>query len=88
MTGRIIRLIDHALDRVRVSLDERSSRHYEDAPLCEAPLAEPAEYRRIWAEARQQSYPVVDRYEETSKAAIDPAWFQQLALLTQVPIKQ
>lgn len=55
--------------------------------LCDAPMAPPAEYRRLWDEARVASYPAVDEYERTCGAAIDREWFHDLALLTQVVIK-
>jgi predicted O-methyltransferase YrrM len=86
--ARVSRLVDHGADRLRAMLEERAARKYSRSPLCDAVLAPPAEYRRIWAEAQRETYPVVDRYEAACGAAIDPAWFQQLALLTQVPIKQ
>jgi predicted O-methyltransferase YrrM len=85
---RVRQLVDRSIDRLRAKLEEKAARNYSSSPLCDAPLAPPAEYRRLWAEAQRQPYPVVDRYEETCGAAIEPAWFHQLALLTQVPIKQ
>jgi predicted O-methyltransferase YrrM len=85
---RASRFVNRSLDRLRETLEERAARRYSSSPLCDAPLASPAEYHRIWAEAQRTPYPVVDRYEQACQAAIDPAWFQQLALLTQVPIKQ
>jgi predicted O-methyltransferase YrrM len=81
-------LVDRGVDRLREGLEGMADRRYSAAPLCAAPLASPDEYRRIWADAKSRPYPVVDRYEATSGAAIDPAWFHQLALLTQVPIKR
>jgi len=42
----------------------------------------------VWAEAKARSYPEIDRYEQASGAAIAPAWFHELALLTQVVIKK
>ena len=88
VTDRISRLVDRGLDRLRHGLEERTARKYDQSPLCHAPLAEPAEYRRLWEDAQRQSYPAIDRYEAQCGAAIDPAWFHQLALLTQVVIKQ
>ena len=88
MTGRVGRLVDRGIDLLREKLEARASLRYDKAPLCDAPLAPPSEYQRLWTEARQRSYPVVDRYEETCGAAIDSAWFHQLALLTQVAIKR
>ena len=73
---------------MRVALERRADRRYTDSPLCEMPLAPAAEYRRIWAEAKNNTYPVVDRYEQACGATIDSAWFHALALLTQVSIKQ
>ena len=88
MTGRLVRLLDHGLERLHGWLEARERGQFDAAPLCRSPLASAAEYRRVWDDARRQSYPVVDRYEEQCGAAIEPAWFHQLALLTQVPIKQ
>ena len=88
LTGRIGRLVDGALDRMRATLDERSSRRYEQSPLCQAPLAGASEYRRLWAEARQRSYPLIDQYEKACGVEIDRDWFHQLALLTQVTVKR
>jgi predicted O-methyltransferase YrrM len=88
MRSRFGRLVDRGADALRTRLESRTNRRFDAAPLCAAPMATAAEYQRVWEGARARSYPVVDRYEETAGAAIDPGWFQQLALLTQVPIKQ
>src|SRR4051794_37234645 len=88
MSGRLTRLVDTALERVRSRLDERGRRRFEDAPLCAAPLAPAETYARLWAETRQRSYPAVDAHEDACGAAIDRDWFDQLALLTQVTIKR
>jgi predicted O-methyltransferase YrrM len=88
MRRRVGRIVDRGLDALRGKLEEKAARAESTAPLCDAPLASPEEYRRRWAEARSRTFPVVDRYEESAGAAIDPDWFHQLALLTQVPIKQ
>ena len=70
------------------ALSERFDRkRFAARPLCEAPVAPPAEYRRLWDEARGVSYPAIDRYEESCGASIDREWFHDLALVTQVVIK-
>jgi len=86
--GCVGRLVDRSVDLLREKLEDRASRRYDKSPLCDVPLASPSEYQRLWTEAQHRSYPVVDRYEETCGAAIDPQWFHQLALLTQVAIKR
>jgi predicted O-methyltransferase YrrM len=76
------------LDRLGAWADAMAGRNYARAPLCEAPLAAPAEYRRLWTEARARTYPAIDAFEQESGAAIDPAWFHDLALLTQIAVKK
>lgn len=88
MIGRIGDWLDRGLDLVRDRLDERDRQRYSRAPLCATVLAPPSEYLRLWAEARRQSYPEVERYEQAVGEAIDPEWFHQLALRTQVAIKR
>jgi predicted O-methyltransferase YrrM len=88
MIGPIRRAIDRGLSGVRIRLEERETRRFADAPFGRTMRAPVAEYHRRWTAARQQRFPAVDEYETASGAAIDPEWFHQLALLTQVPIKK
>jgi predicted O-methyltransferase YrrM len=88
MTGPIRRAIDRGLRGMRIRLEERESRKFAEAPFGRTMLAPVAEYQRLWTEARQRRFPAVDDYETASGSAIDPEWFHQLALLTQVPIKK
>src|SRR5438105_1084883 len=82
------RISERAVDRLQEAIEARAARRYAVAPICATPIARADEYRRVWVEAQGEPYPVVDAYEAACGAAIDPAWFQTLALLTQVPIKQ
>ena len=81
-------MFERTLDRVVERLETIVDRRYVRAPFGDAPLAPASEYHRLWAEAKVQSFPEVDRYEQAAGAAIDPAWFHDLALLTQVVIKK
>jgi len=89
--NRLMRVVNRWIDRrteaVLAKLQQRADRRWAQSPLCQAPLAPPAEYERRWIEARQRAYPVVDRYELESGAAIEPEWLHRLARLTQVTIK-
>lgn len=88
MTGRLRRAIDRGLNGVRVRLEERETRMHADAPFGRTMRAPAAEYQRLWTELRQQQFPAIDAYEAACGAAMDPDWFHQLGLLTQVPIKK
>ncbi len=85
--GRLGALADAGVDRLLTVLESWAGRRHSRAPLSAVPLATASEYRRRWTEAKSVAYPVVDQYEIECAAAIDPEWFQDLALLTQVPIK-
>ena len=85
---RIGRLVDRGVDRLRERLEKAVSRRRETPPFGDAPMAPASEYRRLSLEAQRLSYPAIDQYEKACGAAIDSAWLHQLALLTQVAIKQ
>lgn len=88
MIARVRQWASVGADWAGARLDAWERRRYSHAPLCHAVMATPDEYRRLWLEARRQSYPEVDAYEQVSGAAIDPEWFHELALRTQVAIKR
>jgi len=46
------------------------------------------EYRTLWNDAKNTTYPEIDKYEESSGIAIDYEWFHRLALHTQIVIKK
>ena len=81
-------MFDGYLQRLVDRLDRRLNRRWEDAPLVDAPMASASEYRRLWDEAKARVYPPVDAFEQTAHAAIDVAWLDELALLTQITIKK
>jgi hypothetical protein len=79
-------------DRLSSTLIDRLERHrdrqWDQDPLCAAPLATDDEYRRRWEQACRECYPAIDAAERACGAAIDREWFEELALRTQVTIKQ
>ena len=81
------RLLERAVAYGLERLEHLAERRYSDAPLCKAPLAGDAEYLRRWEQAKAESYPAIDEFERAAGAAIEPDWFHQLGLLTQVVIK-
>ncbi len=70
------------------SVDKWANRHWLKNPLIRAPIAEPAHYLAIAANARNEVYPEIDRFENMCNAAIDRNWLDELALHTQVVIKK
>ena len=82
------RLFIQCVHRARQKLHGIIRWKQSNSLLIESPLAEASEYYRLWNKARECSYPTVDHYERDCEAAIETAWFHQLALLTQVVIKR
>ena len=82
------RLFVQCVDRARQKFRGITRGKQNNSLLIENPLAEASEYYRLWNKARECSYPTVDHYERGCEAAIETAWFHQLALLTQVVIKR
>ncbi|MEZ4685625.1 MAG: hypothetical protein R3B47_06040 [Bacteroidia bacterium] len=61
---------------------------FYDFPFGDKPLADEQTYRAIWEDAKAESFPQIDQYEAELGQAIDPDWFHELALLTQVVKKR
>ncbi len=60
---------------------------WRNAPLAAAPRADRETYIRLFESARGVAYPEVDRFEEETGAAIDRSFLDDLALHTQVVVK-
>jgi len=61
---------------------------FHDYPFGREPLAGKDIYLEIWEKAKEKIYPVVDQYEKENNFSIDINWFHELALHTQVIIKE
>ena len=60
---------------------------WRNAPLAVAPRADRETYIRLFEAAREVAYSEVDRYEQDVGAAIDRSFLDELALHTQVVVK-
>ncbi len=89
---KIKKLVDTGIERLSTRLltpiDKLAYRRFYRFPFGDKPLADAATYRKIWQQAKQVPYPDIDQYEHETGFAIDREWFHDLALLTQVVIKQ
>ena len=73
---------------LRRRLENFSNARWYDFPFGEEPLASREEYLRLAAEVREQSYPEVEAYEQEVGYAISPDWLHELALHTQIVVKE
>lgn len=89
---KISKLVDTLIERLAMrltsSVEKLAYRNYYRFPFGDKPLADSDTYRKIWEQAKQIVYPIIDQYEHETGFAIDREWMDDLALLTQVVIKQ
>jgi hypothetical protein len=74
--------------RIAEPVTRLADRRFFDSPLGREQRASREKYLNIWEAARAKQYPEIDAYEDSQGFRIDNDWFQELALLTQVGIKQ
>lgn len=84
---RIRGMASRKMVSVLIFLERLSSFHWHDWPFGRNPLASKEDYLRLAGEVRIQTYPEINEYEKETAFAIDPEWLHELALHTQVVIK-
>ena len=81
-------MINRILRKIRYFYRGNDVNHFHDYPLGREPQATKEEYMAIWNEAKRKSYPKIDEYENKLQYRINDQWLHQLALHTQVVIKE
>ena len=61
---------------------------FHNYPFGTEPRAEKDTYLSIWEEAKKKEYPIIDGFEEASGFSIAEEWLHELALHTQVVVKE
>ena len=81
-------MINRILRKIRYFYRGNDVNHFHDYPLGREPQATKEEYMAIWNKAKRKSYPKIDEYENKLQYRINDQWLHQLALHTQVVIKE
>lgn len=68
-------------------LRRRRNRKWDHAPLGDAPAGTTDQYLALWKTAKEQVFPEVDAVERELGFAVDKDWLDDLALHTQVTVK-
>lgn len=74
--------------RAQMAADKWAAQYWHDNPFGDAPKAARETYMKLWEEARCVSYPEIDAVEKDHGFAVDPAWLDDLALHTQIVVKE
>lgn len=80
-------LVNAVARRAQKSSEDWAARFWHDFPFGRKPRASRETYMDLWMREKRSLYPVIDEFEKTLGFAVDPEWFQNLALHTQVVIK-
>jgi Methyltransferase domain len=85
-------LLPRAVSRVSMPVasifDRLGNARWYNYPLGRSATGTREAYLRLAAEARAQSFPVMDEFERRMGFALDAAWMHELALHTQVAVKR
>ena len=84
-TNEVQRRFNDVLGRIGNRLADRG---YARNPLVSKPTAATQVYRELAEEVAARICPEIDEFEAASTYAIPPAWLHDLALHTQVAVKQ
>jgi predicted O-methyltransferase YrrM len=64
-----------------------AAQYWHDDPFCGVPLASAATYEALWQKAKTESFAEVDTFEVEAGYALPQEWLHDLALHTQIVIK-
>ena len=88
LSNRLRSIVSRKLTPVRRKLEYLTNAHWHDWPFGHEPSASKEEYLRLAKEVRKLIFPEIDEYEQKTGFAICAEWLHELALHTQVVIKE
>lgn len=83
----IKKIIKHQIIAVSRYLEKIANKKYYNYPFGRVPRALPKSYMELFDKVKNQSYPEITAYEKKLGLAIDKDWLDNLALHTQITIK-
>jgi hypothetical protein len=74
--------------KVQKHADSWASAYWHRTPFCETPKADKETYLNLWEKARKETFGEIDALEQEYGFAADKTWLDDLALHTQIVIKE
>ncbi len=87
MNKKIAHFSNKVARKAQKATDTWSKDYWHDFPFGRKPRASKDDYLKLWTEAKSQQYPEIDEFEELKNFAIDENWYHDLALHTQITVK-
>ena len=88
MNQKMVHFSNKVARRAQKAADSWAKDYWHNFPFGSSPRANKETYLKLWEEAKSQSYPEIDAFEKEKNIAIDPNWYHDLALHTQIVVKE
>ena len=88
LSNRLRSKVSRKLTSVRRKLECLTNAHWHGWHFGHEPSASKEEYLRLAKEVSEQTYKEIEKYEQNEDIAIDKEWLDELALHTQIVIKE
>jgi len=88
MKQRLCHFSNKVARKVYKAADVWAKGYWHNFPFGDAPKASKEKYLELWEEAKAQQYPDIDAFEKSRGIAIDKDWLHDLALHTQIVVKE
>lgn len=87
MNQKILHFSNKLARKAQKISDQWGMNYWHNFPFGAAPRADKKTYLKLWEEAKAQRYPEIEAFENEKNIAIDKEWCDDLALHTQIVIK-
>lgn len=87
MNQKIIHFTNKVARKAQKRIDLWAMNYWHSYPFGQYPHADKETYIKLWDETKSQQYKEIDDFENEKKIAIDKNWLDDLALHTQIVIK-
>lgn len=87
MNKKFVHLSNKVARKVQKAVDVWARSYWHTFPFGSEPRATKDQYLELWTQEKSRSYPEIDSFEQEKGMSIDLDWFHNLALHTQIVIK-
>ncbi len=87
MNQKIVHFSNKVARKAQKAVDVWAKDYWHDFPFGREVKASKETYLKLWEEAKSQNYPEIDAFEQEKGFAVDSDWYHDLALHTQIVIK-
>lgn len=87
MSNKIVHFSNKVARRAHKMTDQWAMEYWHDFPFGKSPRADEKTYKALWEEAKSIEYPEIDEFEKQSGFEVEKDWYHNLALHTQICVK-